>query len=188
MRRYRFSLIAYILGLCMFAYPAEAHHVHRHHIHHHHRHHLVVNHYDRGGLSVTPAVTIPLPRAADRDPLHRNDIAMQGSPDRLGDLRSVNSAVIPLEPMVLTTPNPTEGDTTMDWVDFLWKGFALFGIAAFVWYVGKFGWTAVTSGMSKMASVAKTDFVALEARVKILEGGGPPSAKTPLPAAGSSTG
>jgi hypothetical protein len=92
----------------------------------------------------------------------------------------------------------------MDWFDLLWKGSALFGAGCVLWYVAKHGWNALSGVASKVVSVVKTDFVALEARVKAIEHGAafwippvesaagqtqtPVKPPEPVPAAGSSTG
>lgn len=61
-------------------------------------------------------------------------------------------------------------EAPMDWADWLMKGFALFGAASVAWYVGKYGLSALGTKVSGAFSVAKADFVALEARVKSIEG------------------
>jgi hypothetical protein len=49
------------------------------------------------------------------------------------------------------------------------KGFALFGMLAFVFFVGKYGLMPVFTKIGGVAGAAKADFLALEARVWGLE-------------------
>lgn len=139
--------------------------------HHKHRTH---SHFDRhhGALKlvsqpVTAAVTAPAGPAQDTS--HGKDVAMRGSPapvarvDTKPDLGFVNSTV-----------TPSVGQTKemkMDWTAFILKGFTLIGIAWVFWTAGKYGWKAVSTGITSAFSIAKTDFLALEQRVKNLEDG-----------------
>lgn len=70
----------------------------------------------------------------------------------------------------------------MDWAGWVLKGLAVFGGLSLAWSVGKYGLSALGTKVSGAFSVAKTDFQALEARVKALEGPSQP-APVPVPAA-----
>lgn len=58
----------------------------------------------------------------------------------------------------------------MLWVDVVAKGAAVFGVISFTYVVAKYGISWVLSQAASAFSVVKADFVALEARVKSLEG------------------
>lgn len=57
----------------------------------------------------------------------------------------------------------------MNYADWVMRAFALFGILVFTYQVGKHGLSWVMSEVAGWFSVAKNDFLALEARVKELE-------------------
>jgi hypothetical protein len=57
----------------------------------------------------------------------------------------------------------------MNWADWVMRLFALFGVLVFTYQVGKHGLQWVMTEISGWFSVAKADFLALEARVKAIE-------------------
>lgn len=57
----------------------------------------------------------------------------------------------------------------MNYADWIMRAFALFGILVFTYQVGKHGLQWVMSEVAGWFSVAKADFLALEARVRELE-------------------
>lgn len=61
-------------------------------------------------------------------------------------------------------------ETPMNWYSIALNAAALLGAGTFVYYVGKLGLSPVWTKLVGAAAVAKTDFAALEARVKALEG------------------
>jgi hypothetical protein len=57
----------------------------------------------------------------------------------------------------------------MNWADWLLKGFAVFGAAAFTYQVGKHGFGWVWSKMSSWGTAAKVDLQQLALRVQAIE-------------------
>jgi len=73
----------------------------------------------------------------------------------------------------------THQENKMDWFSLGWQAAGLFGMFMFVVYGYKYGVKPVASAVFGTFAVAKADLAALEARVKLLEGGAKPAAPVP---------
>jgi hypothetical protein len=67
----------------------------------------------------------------------------------------------------------------MNWYDFAWQAFALFGAVVFTYYTARHGIGWVVDKVKSAAAHAKVDVLDLEARIKALE----EQFKAPKPAA-----